>query len=137
MLFCFCLQALAQDVESDDDTQFAAIVEGTVAPEIPQNLTDVVVLLHNGVVLKGSVNLTELLVWVPGPELTFVPEGGDQMTLAGEMIVSVQSADAEVNVDPRSTWDFGLVMLASSENDFLGPLPWVDYTWHFGSGRTP
>ena len=52
---------------------------------------------------------------------------------------------------PRYTWDIGLVMFnfTSSEslydpvtgedttskfsrNDFFGPLPWIDYTWHFG-----
>ena len=55
---------------------------------------------------------------------------------------------------PRYTWDIGLVMFNfnSSEtiyddvtgeqisskytrNDFLGPLPWIDYTWHFGPAR--
>jgi hypothetical protein len=55
---------------------------------------------------------------------------------------------------PRSTWDIGLVMLnfssaesiydsvtdtritsKFSENVFLGPLPWIDYTWHFGPAR--
>jgi hypothetical protein len=55
---------------------------------------------------------------------------------------------------PRSTWDLGLVMVNYSErfsvydevsgNDvysnyrthrILGPMPWIDYTWHFGPAR--
>lgn len=55
---------------------------------------------------------------------------------------------------PRSTWDIGFVGIAYNERDYLydyetddriagessdyfilGPLPWVDYTWHFGPVR--
>jgi len=37
---------------------------------------------------------------------------------------------------PRTTWDLGLIMLMSGVDggdvDFIGPLPWIDWTWHFG-----
>ncbi len=55
---------------------------------------------------------------------------------------------------PRATWDFGLVFLNAvdsatlydpvldtthyslySEGFTFGPIPWVDYTWHFGPAR--
>ena len=50
---------------------------------------------------------------------------------------------------PRATWDFGMVFLSfrepsdggprdssSSERyTSFGPVPWVDYTWHFGTAR--
>ena len=55
---------------------------------------------------------------------------------------------------PRSTWDFGLVGVFYPERQSLsdpitgeqvfsefqdvggfGPMPWIDYTWHFGPAR--
>ena len=55
---------------------------------------------------------------------------------------------------PRATWDFGLVFLNAvdsgtlydpvldtthyslyAESFMFGPIPWVDYTWHFGPAR--
>ena len=55
---------------------------------------------------------------------------------------------------PRSTWDIGLVLVNFSQShsirnnvngedvsstfrthQMLGPIPWVDYTWHFGPAR--
>ena len=55
---------------------------------------------------------------------------------------------------PRYTWDFGLVMLSIADSATLtdplsgtthysifsesfnfGPIPWIDYTWHFGPAR--
>jgi hypothetical protein len=55
---------------------------------------------------------------------------------------------------PRSTWDIGLVLATYSERQSIydsitgtdiysnystvqsfGPLPWIDYTWHFGPAR--
>ncbi len=55
---------------------------------------------------------------------------------------------------PRYTWDFGLVMLSIADSTTLtdplsgtthysifsesfsfGPIPWIDYTWHFGPAR--
>ena len=56
---------------------------------------------------------------------------------------------------PRYTWDIGLIVLNGAQSESLidpitgetyyskysssygiGPLPWVDYTWHFGPART-
>jgi hypothetical protein len=55
---------------------------------------------------------------------------------------------------PRSTWDIGFLVLVDSLDSYMydyrtgelasgvtreymvyGPLPWVDYTWHFGPVR--
>ncbi|MBM76205.1 MAG: hypothetical protein CMK59_12450 [Proteobacteria bacterium] len=40
---------------------------------------------------------------------------------------------------PRTTWDLGLLMMifpyyqaSSMDVDLIGPLPWLDWTWHFG-----
>ena len=57
---------------------------------------------------------------------------------------------------PRYTWDFGLVVVSTSSPATLddpvmdtthyslysdvfnvGPMPWIDYTWHFGPARRP
>ena len=57
---------------------------------------------------------------------------------------------------PRYTWDFGLVVVSTSIPSTLydpvtdtthyslysdvfnvGPMPWIDYTWHFGPARQP
>ena len=57
---------------------------------------------------------------------------------------------------PRYTWDFGLVVVSTSSPQTLydpvtdtthyslysdvfnvGPMPWIDYTWHFGPARRP
>jgi len=36
--------------------------------------------------------------------------------------------------DPKTTWDFGVIMLAPdlSDNFVIGPLPWIDFAYHFG-----
>ena len=33
---------------------------------------------------------------------------------------------------PKRTWDLGFVMLGG-DGEFIGPLPWVDWSWHFGA----
>lgn len=66
----------------------------------------------------------------------------------------IRAAKTTADGYPRATWDFGFVFFADSSvsrlTDFetgeirngttreivlIGPLPWIDYTWHFGPVR--
>jgi hypothetical protein len=34
---------------------------------------------------------------------------------------------------PRKTWDLGFAVLTDTQTgEFIGPLPWLDWSWHFG-----
>ena len=71
-----------------------------------------------------------------------------------DTVERIRASKSTVDGYPRSTWDFGFVFFAYSEVDSLtdydtgeiqtgtareivliGPLPWIDYTWHFGPVR--
>jgi hypothetical protein len=32
---------------------------------------------------------------------------------------------------PKTSWDLGMILIAG-EGELFGPLPWIDWTWHFG-----
>ena len=99
MFLFFCLQALAQEPDTDSAATDTEQITISSTPK-SSSLTEIVVVLHNGVVLKGQAELTALLTWSPGSELTFTPEGGEQITLKGELVASVQNADAQIAPAP-------------------------------------
>ena len=33
---------------------------------------------------------------------------------------------------PKTSWDLGMIVISDGGDDFFGPMPWVDWTWHFG-----
>ena len=88
---------------------------------------DVTAVLKHGVTLAGTVSQADLLLWAPGTDLDFTPDGGTASTLPGANIASVTQAGATpapatvtVNVssepeEPESTY--------RSPNGFRYPNP--------------
>ena len=114
-------------------------------------------------VVSGHTRVAERVALVSENWLLLDPSTTNQFKLAlGSLafrIIGRRDVNAQVRGRlitksgyPRSTWDIGLVVAhgARQENTYIGgqqlttefafpftfgPIPWIDYTWHFGPAR--
>lgn len=91
------------NAETSDSTQSAPLEPVTQPEESPQELQPISVelVLQNGMVLRGTVPMNELITWSAGTDITFTPTGGQPSVITGDKIANVKTLSAPTQTQPE------------------------------------
>ena len=97
-LLCGVPAALAQEMgpAPTDEGPVEAAQDAAPADAAAVQAVDISVQLTNGMTLKGTASLNEVMVWSKGSALNFTPTGGVEVVLGAEKILQIFQGEAPV-----------------------------------------
>ncbi len=120
--------ALAQEVGPDPTSESPAKTAVETAPEAESErdaqvqAVDISVQLTNGMTLKGTAPLNEVMVWSKGSPLHFTPAGGVEVVLGAEKILQIFQGEAPVAAPVAPTaQEEAQAEMAKEWEDFVSP----------------